>query len=250
MQRRDVARLHKLLRHELQLTQADVASAARVGRWKVGALERGQWDDLKVAEIDRCFGVLDARLVLSIAHRGAQVDRLLDSHHAALVAAAIRVLTELDWDVRVEVTFNEYGDRGSIDIVAWHPGQRALLVVEVKSELASVEGTLRPFAVKCRVAAKVVGEQFGWRPLIVGKVLVLPELSTARRAVERNSSVLDTALPDRSRALRRWLREPDQPLGAIWFLSDAGSAATKRSPSAVQRVRRSRSRSRDTSNVD
>lgn len=244
MQRRDVARLHRLLRTQAGLTQSELAVTADIGRWKVSALETGRWDHLKIAELDRCFSALDARIVLSVAHRGGEADRLLDRHHASLVAATVRVLTELDWEVRVEVTFNEFGDRGSIDIVAWHPAHRALLVVEVKSELVSIEGTLRPFSVKCRLAAKVVGEQFGWRPVIVGKVLVLPELSTARRAVERNASVLDTALPDRSRAARQWLRQPTKSLAAIWFLSDVGLVATKRSPSAVKRVRRSGSRSR------
>jgi hypothetical protein len=40
------------------------------------------------------------------------------------------------------VTFSIYGERGSIDLLAWHSETRTLLVVELKSELTSIEETL------------------------------------------------------------------------------------------------------------
>jgi hypothetical protein len=43
------------------------------------------------------------------------------------------------WQVVVEYTFNHYGDRGSVDVVAWHAGAGALLLVEVKSEPDGLE---------------------------------------------------------------------------------------------------------------
>lgn len=249
MNRRDIGRLTRLLRHRAGLTQSDLAARAGVGRWKIVMLETDELAELKIGEIERCLAALDARLILTVGHRGAEVDRLLDERHAALVAAIVRVLRALGWEVHVEVSFSEFGERGSIDVVGWHAGRRALVVIEVKSELASVEGTLRPFDIKCRLAPKIVGEQFGWRPVVVGRMLVLPEESTARRAVERHAAVLDRSLPARSRELRAWLHQPNAPIGGIWFLSDVGSANATRNPSSIRRIRKARPRSGGPSNV-
>lgn len=194
-------------------------------------------------EIDRCFEALDARLDLTVRYHGAAIERLLDEGHAGLVAAFLRLLHQLGWETRVEVTFNDYGERGSIDIVAWHRVRRALLVVEVKSEVGSVEGTLRPFDIKCRLAPKVVRHQFGWEPSTVGRLLLLPEDRTARRTVERHRAVFDQKLPSRSRDLRRWLRDPEGIAAGIWFLTIGDRADTKRNPSAIRRVRKPNPRS-------
>jgi hypothetical protein len=249
MNRRELGRLTRLLRHRARLTQAELAERAAIGRWKVVDLEADRLSTLRLGEIERCLAVLDARLILSVSHRGAEVDRLLDEAHAALVAAIVRLLHRLGWETRVEVSFNEYGERGSIDVVGWHAGRRALVVIEVKSELASIEGTVRPFGVKCRLAPKVVAEQFGWRPLVVGRVLVLPEQRSARRAVERHIDVLNRVLPERSRTLRSWLHEPAGSIAGIWFLSDVGDAVVTRNPSSLRRVRHAQTRPSDPATV-
>jgi hypothetical protein len=249
VKRTDVSRLHRLLRVRAGLRQVDVAERARVGRWKISALENNRVGKLLVEELDRCFETLDASLMLTVAHGGAEVDRLLDRRHAALVAAIVRVLRSLGWETRVEVTFNEFGDRGSIDVVGWHAARRALVVIEVKSEIASIEGLLRPFAVKCRLASKIVGEQFGWRPSVVGHVIVLPEDRTARRAVERHAAVFDSTFPKRSRELRSWLRNPAGPIAGVWFVTDVGSHDVTRNPAAIRRLRKPRSRSAASANV-
>lgn len=206
-------------------------------------LELQRLSRLTLDELDACFEVLDARLDLVVRYQGAAVERLLDEGHAALVTAFVRLLNHLGWETQVEVTFNNYGERGSIDIVAWHSDRRTLLVVEVKSELGSVEGTLRPFDIKCRLAPKVVREQFGWQAAIVGRVLLLPEDRTARRAVERHRDVLDQKLPGRSRQLREWLHDPVGAVAGIWFLTFGGVADGKRNPSAIRRVRKPKPRS-------
>jgi hypothetical protein len=219
------------------MTQAEVARVAGVGRWKIVDLERNRLMQLSVDVLDRCFAVFQARVNLTVSYRRAELDRVLDERHAQLVAAICRLLRALGWEVKVEVTFNEYGDRGSIDVVAWNTSARALVVIEVKSELASIEGTLRPFAVKCRLAPKVVRDQFGWQPAVIGWILVLPEDSASRRAVTRHAGVLNTSLRARSRELRAWLEHPVQNIGGVWFLSDVGPTDTRRNPSAIQRVR-------------
>jgi hypothetical protein len=132
--------------------------------------------------------------------------------------------------------------RGSIDILGWKPAERALLVVEIKSEMGSMDGLLRPLDVKVRLAAKVATERFGWTAArVVGRLVVLPENSTARRTAARQASVLAAALPNRSRVVRHWLARPVGPLAGLWFLSSAQTVSITRNPSAIRRVRKPRS---------
>jgi hypothetical protein len=134
-------------------------------------------------------------LVVRGVYRGAEADRLLDQRHADLVEAITRLLRAYGWEVRVEVSFAFYGERGSIDVVAWHAPSRMLLVIEVKSELGSLEGTLRPLDVKCRLAPKVVSDRFGWEPVNVARMVVFPEDRTVRRQVAQHLQTLRAALP-------------------------------------------------------
>jgi transcriptional regulator with XRE-family HTH domain len=240
---RRVAQLAGLLRRRLHWTQAQVAAKAGVGRWKVIKLEAGELACLRFGDVESCLDALGARLVVSASYRGAEADRLLDEVHARLVAAIVGVLRKLGWETRVEVSFSEFGERGSIDVLAWYPAMRVLLVIEVKSELGSIEGTLRPLDVKVRLALKVARERFGWEARLVSRMIVLPENSAARRAVGRNAPALDAMLPARSRQLRACLRQPSGPIAGIWFLSAVGHFDTMRNPSSIRRVRRPSPRS-------
>ena len=49
--------------------------------------------------------------------------RLVDRAHAALVDYVVGWLRD-DWEVVVEYTFNRYGERGSVDVLAWHAATR------------------------------------------------------------------------------------------------------------------------------
>src|SRR5829696_10081033 len=115
----------------------------------------------------------------------------MDEGHATLVGRAVEMLQSLGWETRSEVSFSVYGERGSIDVLAWHAPTRTLLVVEVKSELNSVEETLRVHDAKLRLAPRIAAERFGWHAIATARVLVLPDLSTARRRVARHRAVLD-----------------------------------------------------------
>ncbi len=76
---------------------------------------------------------------------------------------------------------------------------RAIAVCEVKSVLGSLEETNRRLDVKVRLAPKIAAGQFGWRPLAIGRVLILPEDRTVRRLIALHSSTMTTLYPSRSR---------------------------------------------------
>lgn len=222
----------RALRRRRRLPQHAVARAAGVSQATISRLERGHLDTVSLRKVRRAFSALDARVTVDVGWRGGALDRLLDERHAALVGTLVTVLSAAGWDVAVEVTYSRYGERGSIDVLAVHHGARAAVVAEVKTELTSIEETLRRHDAKVRLAPSLVEERFGWRPLHVSRLLVLPEDRTARRRVGRQAALLDQALPARGREVRDWLGHPTGQLAALWFLS-ASHGRTQRRASRV-----------------
>jgi transcriptional regulator with XRE-family HTH domain len=232
-----VGRIARVLRHRQRLRQVDVAHRAGVSRLTVMKLEAGQAGGLTLNGIAAVFQGLGGRIDLRPMWQGAALDRLLDEGHARLSGRMLEILGREGWATELEVTFSVYGDRGSIDILAWHAASRTLLVVEIKTELGSVEGLLRPLDVKCRLARDIARDRFGWQPARVGRLVIMPEDSTVRRQVSRHARIVDVSLPHRSREVRQWLRSPHGQLAGLWFLSEVRSTNPTRSPSAVRRIR-------------
>ena len=138
-----VGRFARALRRRLALRQVDVGDRAAMSQGLVSLVERGHLDRISLRRLRGLFQVFDAEVVVSVRWRGGDIGRLTDADHAALCESMARRLRESGWEVHPEVSFSEYGERGSIDLLAWHPATRTLLVVEVKTEIAGVESTLR-----------------------------------------------------------------------------------------------------------
>jgi transcriptional regulator with XRE-family HTH domain len=208
----------RALRQRHGWRQSDLAARAGVSQGVISLIERGRLDLVSLDKLRRVAREVDADLVFQLRWRGGDLDRLIDEGHARLVGSVLGLLQTAGWDVRAEVSYSEYGERGSIDILAWHEATRSLLVVEVKTELVSVEETLRKHDEKSRLAAKVAREQFGWRAAGTSRLLVLPDLSTPRRRVDRHSAVLGAAYPLRGVSTRRWLKAPEGSMSAVLFI--------------------------------
>ena len=230
-----VGRSIRAIRFRLGLRQADVAARSKVSRALISTIERGLSRSTDVDKIGAVCLALGADLDVRVRWRGEGLDRLLDEGHASLVDALVVMLTSLDWEVAVEVTFNDYGERGSIDILAWHASSRSLLVVEVKTVIPDAQATLAPLDRKTRLAAKI-GSSRGWVPATVSRVLVVREGPTNRRRVQRFADLFAIALPARNHAVRRWLAAPAGRLDGLFFLSDVASASTRRATAGRYRV--------------
>jgi hypothetical protein len=215
----------------------DVAHAAHCSEATVRRVEHGEWTGITYGRIIAVANALGVHVVSEARWFGAALDRVLDEGHAQLVGFVNRVLTGWGWETRIEVSFSIYGERGSIDLLAWHAATRTLVVFEIKTELGSVEGLLRPLGVKARLAKQIAHEQFAWQASHVAVIVVFPETMTARRTVMRHADVLTSALPARSRAIRSWLRRPDGSIRGCWFLSNPRVVTANRNPAAAQRVR-------------
>ncbi len=232
-----IGRTLRALRHRLSWRQADVAVRAGVSQALVSRAERGDIDRTDVATLRRLTGALGAELVVTIRWRGGDLDRLLDEGHATIVGAVSLLLDAHGWLVQPEVTFAVYGERGAVDKLAAHEPTRTLLVVEVKTELVSIEETLRRHDAKARLGTRIAAERFGWSPRAVARLLVLPDLSTPRRRVARHEAVLGRAYPLRGLAARAWLRNPSGAPGALLFLAVSRSRGVTGGDGGVSRKR-------------
>ena len=237
MDEQRVGRALRTLRHRLGWRQVDVAVAAALTQDDVSRGERGRLRD--VTKLRRHAAALDAEVFIAIRWRGGEIDRLLDEGHAAIVGWAVATLTGLGWQVFPEVSYSIRGERGSIDILAWHAETRTLLVVEVKTELTSIEETLRKHDAKQRLAPVVASDRFDWpTPTAVCRALVLPESTTSRRRVARHDAVLSRAYRLRGAAARSWLREPDGATSLLILAPLTHSARGRRSPVSRRRIRK------------
>lgn len=229
----------RALRHQRRWLQVDVAKRAGVSQAAVSRAERGQARGLTLRTLERIGEGLGARVMIRIAWHGEELDRLLDAEHAALVEASVQLLRSRRWEVATEVTFSVYGERGAIDILAFHGASRALLMVEVKSVVPDLQAMLAGIDRKGRLAIGLA-RQRGWSANRVSRLLILGESRTSRRRLVTNAATLDAQLPSRGRPVRAWLAEPTGSIGGILFLS-----ATQRT-TPRQRVRRSRASTSDT----
>ena len=219
------------------MRQVDVAGRSGVSQTTVSRIERGDLADCSVSTVQAVAAASGAEWDPAVRWRGGEIDRLLDEDHAALVATTCRLLGSRGWITQTEITFSVYGERGSIDVLAWHAATRTALVVEVKTAIMSVEETLRRHDVKVRLAPRVLAERDGRHPERCARVLVLPDTTTARRRVARHAGVFDRAYPLRGAVARRWLRIPVGAPSALLFLSSSTGVTAKRGSPAPRRVR-------------
>lgn len=231
-----LGRVFRELRHRLGWPQRIVAERAQISAAAYSAMERGHLDGVPLRKLRAVAGVLEVRLVLEPSWRGAALDRALSSRHAAMTETVTRILVDAGWEVRPEVSFSHYGERGVVDLVAWHAGTRTLLLVELKTELADVNRLLEVADRRTRLAATVAAP-FGWRPDSVSQWVVLADGRTNRRRVAAHQTVLRAAFPADGRSIAGWLAQPARRLSALWFLPDSSATSARPSPTPRQRIR-------------
>ena len=239
---KEIGRAIRAVRLRKRLRQIDVARAAEISQQTVSRIERGALGEVSLPIIRRVADAIDARLVLGLNWQAADLDRLLGARHSGMHEALAGIFSGLpEWVALPEVSFAIYGERGVIDILAWHAPTRSLLVIELKTELADIQATLGTFDRKVRLARAIAKER-GWDAKTVSAWLVVADGSTNRRRVAAHSATLRAALPDDGPAVRAWLRQPVAQVRALSFLSASGArhsfaqtvrVATRRSNAAA-----------------
>lgn len=215
-----VGRGVQALRVRRRWRQEDLAQRAGVSRSVVGRIERGERAGTTLDALFAVGEALGATVDLRLRWNGEELDRLTDEGHARLVDRTVAWLRAAGWDVAVEVTYARYGERGSIDILAWHPRRRRLLVIEVKSVTPDMQAALGGIDRKSRLGPMVARER-AWDAPVAARVLVLWDTRTNRRRLERVEETVRAALPAGTRDIARWLRDPVEPsISGIWFVAD------------------------------
>jgi transcriptional regulator with XRE-family HTH domain len=238
-----IGRLLRSVRVRLGLRQVDVGERAGVSQQLVSLLELGALQHVSVPALRRVARDVGAEVVIGVRWRGANVDRLRDEDHAHIVASLVRRLEAAGWSTATEVTYSVWGERGSIDVLAFHPATRTLLVIEVKTELVSAEETIRRLDQKVRLGPKIAAERLRWSPVATARLLAVMDTRTARRRVERHDSLFGRAFPVRGWAARAWLGSPAAAASLLLFVPYTSGTGARRGPATVRRVRRPRSRS-------
>lgn len=204
----------------------------------ISRLEHGNLRACSLATLERLVDVMDGRLALSIQWRGGELDRLLDADHAAIQEAWARRKLRLRPSLRSrqEVTYNQYGDRGSIDDLAFDPASRVLVVTEIKTGIYEVGATLAKMDEKERLAPGIA-RRLGWVAQRVVPCLVLADTRTNRRRLVDH--VAQFARFDcRGHAAAAWLRDPTRPIGGLLIFEKVSSVrGTHGRRAGRQRVR-------------
>jgi transcriptional regulator with XRE-family HTH domain len=226
----EVGRLLRMLRVRRGWRLRDVAlrcglSPATIGRAELGAIS-------SVAVLRAHAAALDMRVEIRVVGRGADVARLLDDEHAAIVETLAAALGGAGWPVEAEASYSEYGERGRIDLLAFDPAGRILVVVEVKTELADLQDLFGSLNVKGRLAPGL-GRRKGWRASRVVRVLAVAATEANRSVVQAHPVLF---APFESRWLgNRGLQVREQERVLLWI--PASAAGRRRWLAGRRRVR-------------
>jgi DNA-binding XRE family transcriptional regulator len=231
-------RLIRAVRVKLVLRQEDLSAMARVDRKVIYLIESGRLAEVSVKHFRRVCGALGIESAVDLRWHGGLGDRLIDTGHAAIVELVVATLRKAGWEVMPEFSCNVFGDRGSVDILAWHVGSRTLLIIEVKTRLTDLQATLHALSRKVRVVPGDAADRLGWKRAALGTVIVAAGTHGNRSVVEAHRATFEAVLPARTTAIKQWLRMPSGDLSGIWFVPLA--RGTRAADAVATRVRKSR----------
>jgi len=179
---------------------------------------------------------------LEVLPRGipGEFDRMLNAGHSAMHEAMARLLRATGvWVAAPEVSFSIFGERGVIDILAWHAPSRTLLVIELKTALVDVNDLMGSMDRRRRLAPRIAAER-GWSAATVAVWVVIADTPTNRRRLADHATTLRAAFPHDGRTMRRWLRNPAGAVSALSFLSPATGGGARRDFRPIRQVRGAR----------
>ena len=235
-----IGRLLRELRIRLGWPQRRVAASAGISRSAYSEIEHGLIGKVPLEKLRKVAGVLEVRLRLEPSWRGAGIDIVVSARHTGMAELVAQLLIDAGWDVRPEVSFNHFGERGVVDLLAWHVATRSLLLVEVKTEIADVSNLLA-VADRRRRLASAIAAPFDWLPATVAQWVVVAESRTNERRLAAHRAFIRAAFPADGRAIRGWLRNPHGPIAALSFLPGSSGSSARRRAAPTQRVRDARS---------
>jgi transcriptional regulator with XRE-family HTH domain len=226
----------RAMRIRRKLRQRDLSALAGVPRGVIALIEHGRLDEVGFGQIRAVARALGARFDGLIRWQGGDLDRLTNRGHAQMHEVMARWFDEIDgWQASPEVSFNEFGERGIIDVLAWHEATGTVLVVELKTAIVDINDLMSTMDKRRRLARKVASDQ-GWNAEAVATwVVVAPDRSN-HRALSEHATVLRAKFPGDGRSMRRWLADPTGEIAALSFLPEARLSGLGRDGRTPRRV--------------
>jgi transcriptional regulator with XRE-family HTH domain len=218
----------KAVRVRQRLTQADLAAQANARAVDVSHIEHGRLDELTIPVVRRVLASLGMWLDLRPRWQGVDLDRLISGAHDALQRVVLETFGRLPgWVAVPEVTFSIFGERGAIDVLAWHAATRTLLIIELKTLLVDAGEVVRQMDARGRLAMEIAAAR-GWHPATVSLWLVLTDTRTNRRRVDQHAAILRPLMSLDGRAMRAWLRHPAGPVTGLSFWTEPAAVIRHR----------------------
>jgi transcriptional regulator with XRE-family HTH domain len=218
-------------------TQRELARDAGVSDSAVSRIERGRLDGVTVGTLQRVSVALDARLDLLVRWRGGDLARLLNRRHSLLHESVARWFAmRRGWAVVPEVSFSEWGERGVIDLLAWHEASATLLVIELKTEIVDVQDLIGGVDRKRRLAPGIAARR-GWKPDTVSAWVVVAGSRVNRRRIAAHRTLLRNAFPADGRTVEPWVTAPSGSVAALSMWPDSREVTRMHSGPGRQRVR-------------
>ena len=212
-----------------------MAARAGVARSLVSELECGHFGSTPLHKLRAVAAALDIRIDFVARWRGGELPRLLSARHSALHESVAGRFERLQgWQFAPEVSFSIYGERGTIDILAYHAASGALLVIELKTEIVDVNDLVGTLDRKARLGPTIAADR-GWQARSVSRWVIVSRDKTNQRRIEAHRSILRAAFPSDGHVMRGWLAHPAESVSALSMWSPV--APTDTSPTRSQRVR-------------
>jgi transcriptional regulator with XRE-family HTH domain len=215
--------------------QRDVAARAGVSQTLVSDIERGHFHMTSLARLRAIAAALDIRIDIVARWRGGELERMVNARHSALHEEVAGFFGQSSgWLFAPEVSFSVYGERGVIDILAFHPASGSLLVIELKTAIVDVNDLVGSVDRKSRLAVGIAADR-GWDARSVSRWVIVSRDRTNQRRIDAHRSMLRAAFPADGRGMRAWLTRPSGAVSALSMWSSTVSTGARHTRS--QRIR-------------
>ena len=201
------------LRRAIGWSQRELATRAGFSQALVSAIENGRLPNVTFGTTSRLLEAMGARLIIGASPPFlGDRERQRDPAHARCTAHVARRLEGAGWQVRTEVEVGGDRSRGWIDLLAYHPRTRLLLVIEIKTEirdLGAIERSLGWYERESWAAARRLG---WWPQTLVGCLLLLATDANDDR-IRDNRLAFSRGFPTRAKEISSVIAGDSSPVG-------------------------------------
>ncbi|MGL6278248.1 MAG: helix-turn-helix domain-containing protein [Gaiella sp.] len=206
-------------------TQRELAARALTSQAAIWRLETNQPGRVDLVVVERVLDALGMRGALAMdARHLADRRRQRDGVHARLTGYVARRLERGGWLTATEVPIGDGAPRGWIDLLAYRPADRALLIEETKTDIPDFGGLQRSVAFYDR-EGWASARRLGWRPACAAVLVVALDSAAMADRLAANRDLVTRAFPGSIDGLRAWLRTVEAPPPRGWSIALADPAS-------------------------